>query len=163
MTVKTIQLMVRSIAFAIAGTGIVFADDTNALRVAIVGEPQGTLPTLHFVFHGDSFNEHREWDKLIGTGPYKLSDWKPGQTVSMTRFDSYVPRSEPKDGYSGAREALLEEIQLVVHASVEDAIAALRAGDVDFVQNVGNRQRADVLADQQLGSASIANVTYWTL
>jgi peptide/nickel transport system substrate-binding protein len=115
------------------------------------------------VFHGDSFDADGRWNALIGTGPYRLGTWLAGKQVSMLRFDQYVPRKEARDGYAGAREALIDEIQLLIAPSADDAVAMLQAGEVDLVQNIDNRQRDALLSNPQIATASTANVTYWNL
>src|ERR671919_1228151 len=40
-----------------------------------------------------------EW---VGTGPFKLAEWKPDQYIRMTRFDDYKPLAGKQSGYGGA-------------------------------------------------------------
>ncbi|HET8532749.1 MAG TPA: ABC transporter substrate-binding protein, partial [Methylomirabilota bacterium] len=37
--------------------------------------------------------------EYVGTGPYKLAEWKPDQYIRMVRFDDYKSRSEKPNGY----------------------------------------------------------------
>jgi peptide/nickel transport system substrate-binding protein len=41
-----------------------------------------------------------EW---VGTGPFKLTEWKPDQYIRMVRFDDYKPLSGKQSGYGGAK------------------------------------------------------------
>src|SRR5258705_13587047 len=50
-----------------------------------------------------------EW---VGTGPFKLAEWKPDQYIRMVRFDEYKPRNEKPNGYGGGKTAPLEEVRL---------------------------------------------------
>lgn len=42
--------------------------------------------------------------RLIGTGPYKLAEFKQGEYLHLTRYDGYVSRSEPANGLSGQKK-----------------------------------------------------------
>ena len=42
--------------------------------------------------------------EYVGTGPFKLVEWKPDQYIRMVRFDDYKPRSEKPNGYGGAQD-----------------------------------------------------------
>src|SRR5437870_2003471 len=36
--------------------------------------------------------------EFVGTGPFKLAEWKPDQYIRMVRFDEYKPRNEKPNG-----------------------------------------------------------------
>src|SRR5262245_62830109 len=46
--------------------------------------------------------------EYIGTGPFKLAEWKPDQYIRMVRFDEYSSRNEKPNGYGGVKPAYLE-------------------------------------------------------
>src|SRR5256886_90800 len=41
--------------------------------------------------------------EYVGTGPFKLVEWKPDQYIRMVRFDDYKPRNEKPNGYGGGK------------------------------------------------------------
>ena len=47
----------------------------------------------------------------IGTGPFKLAEWKPDQYIRMVRFDDYKSRSEKPNGYGGGKTAYVDEVR----------------------------------------------------
>ena len=51
--------------------------------------------------------------EYVGTGPFKLAEWKPDQYIRMVRFDDYKPRSEKPNGYGGAKIAYVDEIRWI--------------------------------------------------
>jgi peptide/nickel transport system substrate-binding protein len=55
------------------------------------------------IVHRSSLNADGTWKEPVGTGPYKLKEWKRGQYVELTRFDGYSSRAEPRDGLTAAR------------------------------------------------------------
>ncbi len=51
--------------------------------------------------------------EFIGTGPYKLAEWKPDQHIRMVRFDDYKSRTEKTNGYGGAKTVWVDEIRWI--------------------------------------------------
>lgn len=88
------------------------------------------------ILHPDSVDSHGSWIKPVATGPYRLSRWRRGEYVELERFPGYVPRTEPRSGYAGARIASLERIRFVIVPEAVSALAALRAGSIDVIPNV---------------------------
>src|SRR4029077_2972231 len=43
--------------------------------------------------------------EFVGTGPFKLAEWKPDQYIRMVRFDEYRRRNEAPDGFGGGKTA----------------------------------------------------------
>jgi len=74
-----------------------------------------------------------EW---IGTGPFKLAEWKPDRHIRMVRFDDYKPRSERPNGYGGAKTAYLDEIRWIPVPDVATRTAQLETGELDFVDDL---------------------------
>ena len=70
----------------------------------------------------------------IGTGPFKLKEWKKGVRIDLVRNDDY---------WDGA--PALEEIEFRIIPEKTAQVAALQAGEVDLVQDVvhGSRKQVD--------------------
>lgn len=88
---------------------------------------------LSGIIHPDSYDESGEWVGPVATGPYTIADWRRDQYVELEKFDGYVPLDMPRDGYSGARDALADTIRFVVISDPAAAKSALLAGDVDVL------------------------------
>lgn len=73
----------------------------------------------------DSINE------IIGTGPYKLEDFRVDQYVKLTRFEDYQSRTEPSNGMAGEKLANLDEITFHVVPDTSTRIAGLQSGEYD--------------------------------
>jgi len=56
----------------------------------------------------------------IGTGPYRVQEWRDGQFLHYVRFDGYVGRQEPPSGFAGGKVAYLDEI--ILHYVLDDAV-----------------------------------------
>ena len=54
----------------------------------------------------EKFPPDQRISEFIGTGPFKLAEWKPDQYIRMVRFDDYKPRSEPRSGLRRRQDRL---------------------------------------------------------
>ena len=70
----------------------------------------------------------------VGTGPYKFVEWKPDRHAILERFDQYKSRTEPRNGFGGARIAYLDRIKFVPIPEESVSIMALLNKEVDFLQ-----------------------------
>jgi peptide/nickel transport system substrate-binding protein len=103
------------------------------------------------VLHRDSYGPDGTWIAPIGTGPFKLKEWKKGEYVLVERFDGYKPRAEPKNGFAGSRQTYLDRVRWLVIPDDAARKAALSAGqidvvtvDVDDVQELRRNPRVDI-------------------
>ena len=77
---------------------------------------------------------------LVGTGPYQFSERQADAYIRLTRFDDYAGRSEPPNGYAGAKYAYVDEIEFLPVPSEASRVAGLQAGDYDMAQDITNDQ-----------------------
>ncbi|MDB4894757.1 MAG: peptide transporter [Firmicutes bacterium] len=70
--------------------------------------------------------------EFVGTGPYKLAEFAQDRYVRLTRWEQYVPRAEPADGYAGKKEALLDEIDYIPVSEAQTREAGLQSGQYHF-------------------------------
>ena len=90
----------------------------------------------------------------IGTGPYRVVEWVPGDHIMLERFD----------GYFGAKP----DWQRVIYKPItNDAarVAALLSGDVDLIANVPGNDVAMLKANPKitLGTMESNRCYFWTL
>ncbi|PYM91351.1 MAG: hypothetical protein DME04_19600, partial [Candidatus Rokuibacteriota bacterium] len=74
-----------------------------------------------------------EW---IGTGPFKLAEWKPDQYIRMVRFDDYKSRNEKPNGYGGGKTAYLDEVRFQPVPEVATRVAQVETGELDFADDL---------------------------
>jgi peptide/nickel transport system substrate-binding protein len=84
------------------------------------------------IAHPDSIGPDGIWKDAIGTGPFKLADWRRGQHIELTRFDAYNARSEPADGLAGSKLARLDRIRLAIVPEPSTAKTAMQSGELDL-------------------------------
>lgn len=86
------------------------------------------------VLNKASVNAQGEFVSPVGTGPYQLGEWKRGQYVTLTKFAGYQPLSGPRDGYTGGKNALADEVRFVIIPDQATVKAALFSGDLDMAE-----------------------------
>lgn len=81
----------------------------------------------------------------VGTGPFRMTDYRPGSVATYSRFDKYW-----KAGADGQPLPYLDEIQIVFQQDTSAALLQLRAGDLDVVSYVAGRDVSGVKANPAL-------------
>ena len=74
-----------------------------------------------------------EW---IGTGPFKLAEWKPDQHIRMTRFDEYKALPGKQNGYGGNKTVYVDELRWIPVPDAASRAAQLESGDLDFADDL---------------------------
>src|SRR5262249_35789188 len=77
--------------------------------------------------------------KPVGTGPYRITTFQPGETVSYERFDDYWGDAAPLDGF---------ELRRIPELATR--ITALANNELDLITNVPPDQIATVDAHPNL-------------
>src|SRR5699024_9063034 len=96
----------------------------------------------------DDIDANGQLEKIIGTGPYKLSERKPDRYILVSRFEDYASRSEPADGYFGERKQIPAEIVFVPVPNTNTRVQAALASQYDYVFSVPS-QAFDRLQDSE--------------
>ncbi len=105
------------------------------------------------VLHKDSVDAQGQWKSPIGTGPYKMGEWRKGEFAEVVRFPDYVSRNEPRDGFAGGKKAVLEKVRFVIIPDPSAAKAALLSGSIDILPDIPEdtavemKDRTDVKID----------------
>src|SRR2546426_6991885 len=74
--------------------------------------------------------------EYVGTGPFKLAEWKPDQYIRMVRFDDYKSRTEKPNGYGGGKTAYVDEIRFQPVPEVATRVAQVETGELDFADDL---------------------------
>ena len=71
-----------------------------------------------------------------GSGPFRFKndEWVSGARAVYTRFDGYTPRQEAPDYFAGGKHVRFERVEWLVQPDASTAAAALRKGEVDWVE-----------------------------
>jgi peptide/nickel transport system substrate-binding protein len=98
-----------------------------------------------------------EW---IGTGPFKLAEWKPDRHIRMVRFDDYRARGERPNGYGGSKTAYVDEIRWLPVPDVATRTAQLETGELDFADDL-NLDAFDRLRANPAVRPIVAKPYFW--
>ncbi|GAB5471095.1 MAG: ABC transporter substrate-binding protein [Rhodospirillales bacterium] len=94
----------------------------------------------------DAYLAAENWDSwskaLVATGPYKLTEFKPGESIRIERFDDYWGEKAPADS-----------VTFTVVPEAATRLAGLLAGDFHIVTEVEPDQLADIDARSGVVSA----------
>lgn len=75
-------------------------------------------------------------DEIIGTGPFKLEEWRTDAFIHLTKYDDYQMRDEEPNGLWGRREALVEDIYFHLVPDSSTRLAGLQSGEYDFAYSI---------------------------
>lgn len=74
--------------------------------------------------------------EYIGTGPFKFVEWKQDQYIHITKNPDYQPVSSPASGFSGKKEALVDDIYFYVVKDTATRGAGLQSGQYDIAMRL---------------------------
>jgi peptide/nickel transport system substrate-binding protein len=108
----------------------------------------------------EKFKPQDKATEFVGTGPFKLAEWKPDQYIRMVRFDDYKSRPEAGSGYGGGKTAWVDEIRWIPVPDVATRVAQIETGELDFADDL-NIDAYDRLAKSPIARPIIAKPYYW--
>jgi len=72
----------------------------------------------------------------IGTGPYKVGEYKADQYLQLVRYDGYSSSDAPIDGAAGSRAGYLDEINFIPVGDGSTRLEGLLSGQFDFAESI---------------------------
>ena len=98
----------------------------------------------------DSLESGELLTKYIGTGPYKLSSWRSGDRIELSRFDDYKKYGESSSGVWGQKNAYID---MLSYQFVPDSVTrrlGLQSGQFDFINDVMSEDRPVFERDENI-------------
>ena len=86
-------------------------------------------------------------EQIIGTGPYKFSEWRPNRHIEVVKFADYAQPPGETDGYAGKREALAEAIRFIAVPDMGTRVSGVQAGDYDYAERISGDLFEQLSAD----------------
>ncbi|ALM82238.1 ABC transporter substrate-binding protein [Bordetella sp. N] len=119
------------------------------------------------IAHPDCLDSTGAWKQAIGTGPYRLKEWRPKELVELERFEGYQSRSEAPDGLAGAKKPLVQRVILRVVPDPSTAAAGVRSGALDLYSDVppdlyGTLKNANGVRTSTVQTASVLTIPIQT-
>lgn len=96
------------------------------------------------IAHSDSVGADGTWSTPIGTGPFKLGEWKKGVSVTLSKNPEYSPAPGEKSGFAGARIAYLDSVEFLTVPEIATAMAGLRSGELHVVTDINATQETEL-------------------
>src|SRR5574342_370945 len=110
----------------------------------------------------EKFPPQEKATEFIGTGPFKLAEWKPDQYIRMVRFDDYRSRTEPPNGYGGGKVVYVDELRWIPVPDVATRVAQMETGELDFADDL-NIDAFDRLQKSAQARPIVAKPYYWLI
>jgi peptide/nickel transport system substrate-binding protein len=105
-------------------------------------EPFGhmVVAALAFSYQAASIHPQEQIEEIgdgtmsdpIGTGPFRVVSADLDREIVLERFDDYVSRDEPSQGYGGQKTAYLDSVVFIPTPEAAVRMSGLEAGDYDF-------------------------------
>ena len=99
---------------------------------------------FHFIMPPEVIEQHgdvQDWRNLVGTGPYMLTDWVKGSSMTYTRNPDYWGTDEK---YPENRLPYIDELRRVIMPEQATWLAAFRSGKHDITGLAGDTQLGDI-------------------
>ena len=93
----------------------------------------------------------------VGSGPFKFvrEEWQPGHKAVYIKNPDYVPRKEPPNWATGGKAVKVDRIEWLYIPEAVTAAQALRAGEVDYWENVPNEYETALERDPEITIESL--------
>ena len=107
--------------------------------------------------HGDV----KDWRNLVGTGPYFLTDWTDGSSITLQKNPDYWKDDEK---YPGNRLPYIDEMQGLIIPEEATRLAGLRSGKIDLLgypAGWANITSVDVLESLRKSNPEIVLQPWW--
>ncbi|MBP7338680.1 ABC transporter substrate-binding protein [Niveispirillum sp.] len=96
------------------------------------------------ILHRDSWGADGALITPIGTGPFRLGEWRRNQFIELDRFDRYAALPGDRDGNAGNRQALVDKVRFLIIPDGSAARAALLRGNLDVLDALSPAEVAGV-------------------
>lgn len=74
--------------------------------------------------------------EYIGTGPYRLTEWKEDQYIHFTKNEDYLPLETEASGLGGKKEALINDIYFYLVPDSSTRLAGILSGEYDLAYGI---------------------------
>ena len=96
--------------------------------------------------HPGSFDADGKFKTPIGTGPFKLKEWKRAEHITLDRFADYKTSAAPSSAYAGARVPYADQVVFRIIPDSSAAEAALVTGAIDVLPDLETQKIASMKA-----------------
>ena len=83
------------------------------------------------------YGDYADWRNVVGTGPFMLTDWVDGSSLTYTKNPDYWGYDEK---YPENRLPYIDELRFLISVDKATHLALLRSGKADFMGYVGGSE-----------------------
>jgi peptide/nickel transport system substrate-binding protein len=103
-------------------------NEVNAGFIATLANP--IAPAVIYP-DGEAERQGGTITKPVGTGPFEFVEWKRDSVIRLKKFAGYTVDPRPASGFTGKREAQVDQVDFIPIRDSSVRAAALERGDVD--------------------------------
>ena len=145
---RTIGELLESIEAPDSHTVVLSLNDVSPLALtALAYFDEGPYVMPKEVIEAAGEDKIKEY---IGTGPYKLVEWKRDRHIKLARFEDYAALPGESKGFAGRKHAWVDEILFIPTGDKMAEIMSLRTGDYDIVMGVPSHMFDELDSDPNL-------------
>jgi peptide/nickel transport system substrate-binding protein len=90
----------------------------------------------------DEFGSMREWQNVVGTGPFVITDYVPHSSITLERSDNYWM----KHPLYGDEMPYLDGAKILIIPDMSTRVAALRTAKLDYVDEIPWEEKDSLVA-----------------
>lgn len=130
---------VKDISAVDAKTFRMTLNSPTGIMLLALGKPSSNVPFIMPKRIADT-PPGEQIKEYVGSGPFvfKTDEWKPGDKAVYVKFAKYKPRSEPASGLAGGKVVKVDRVEWKIMPDGQTAVNALRAGEVDYVEDTAS-------------------------
>jgi peptide/nickel transport system substrate-binding protein len=125
---KTMYGPVNAVTISDPQTAVIRLSEPHPALLLAMSTSLTPIIPKHIFGDGPDVKIHPRNSSPIGSGPFKLVEFKPGEYVVMERFDKFFLKDQPR----------LDRIILKLYKDPGSLLLAFERGEVDVHQNVGD-------------------------
>lgn len=121
----------------------IVATDTYTVEIrlsapsgALLGALANPIAPAVIIPDGEAERQGGSITTPIGTGPFRFVEWLPDQYLKVARFEDYAVDDRPTSGFTGRREALVDEVMFRPITEATVRAAALENGEVHIADSL---------------------------
>lgn len=88
--------------------------------------------------------------EYIGTGPYKLDEWKQDQYIHLVRYEDYAQPAGESSGFTGEKLAATPDIYFRVVTDDSTRVAGVQTGQYDIAEEMPQERYQELSGDSSL-------------
>ncbi len=97
--------------------------------------------------------------KIIGTGPWQLTEFTPGSQVKIRRNDAYSPNTnyEERTGFGGYKQACFDNVTFRIVTEPGARVAGMQTGELQGVEDLPTKSLGDLKNNKNVNLLPLLN------